>query len=319
MVSKQLRAVVFTVSPVEGLIVLLDALRHRGYSVPLVVTALGPNAYLTQEHYDESSARVSSYYSRLTVNNSTLENPPAIMFVHKAGQVELPFFGLDPDLAISFGFPYPLTRRLLTHRAKFVNLHTAPLPSLAGPNPHVWSILRPDLLDMDSFCVTWHYMSPDVDKGPIIKEEKVDFGGAVAAQTLTAKKVQQMTASVILSGMEEVLHLVEQGYEGVQQNAVTSQADSTHSRARMLSDNERLITADRTAEEILRLQRAIGGTEWPPLLQFSGDLYKVTSVVKAIEKDRLVKIEAPGTARREGLNITYACIGGPVIFSVRKI
>jgi hypothetical protein len=54
--------------------------------------------------------------------------------------------------------------------AFLVNLHTAPIPSLRGPNPQLWSILRPDKLPLRDCSACAHYMMPKADRGPVILE-----------------------------------------------------------------------------------------------------------------------------------------------------
>ena len=137
-------AIILSTAPAETIEYLSETLRQHGYVVRLVVTAPGANALLHQKHFDDLGERVGTYLKQgeLIAERSTVA--PAVLALSRASQMEPLFAAYDPDIAVSFGFPYLLGKRLLSSRCKFVNLHTAPIPSLRGPNPHIWPILRPD-------------------------------------------------------------------------------------------------------------------------------------------------------------------------------
>lgn len=76
---------------------------------------------------------------------------------------------LDPELIISAGFRSIIPDKILNlPELGAVNLHPSYLPYNRGANPNVWSIIE------DSPAgVSIHYMTPDVDKGPMIARKKV--------------------------------------------------------------------------------------------------------------------------------------------------
>lgn len=160
MKALQRTAIVLTTTSADCVDFLIDRLRCHGYTVPIIVTAPGPNALLTDSHVEKMQSRLSGYAFGIKGDaNSASQTRPAILLVNRTGQIEPLAAAYNPDLVLSLGFPYPLGPRLLSHRAKFVNLHTAPLPELPGPTPQIWPILRPDLFHPDRCVVTWHYMT----------------------------------------------------------------------------------------------------------------------------------------------------------------
>lgn len=75
----------------------------------------------------------------------------------------------EPDLLISAGFRHILPKEILNiPELGAVNFHKAYLPYNRGANPNVWSIIG-----NNPAGVSLHYMTPDVDAGPIIDRRKV--------------------------------------------------------------------------------------------------------------------------------------------------
>lgn len=317
--NKPKTALVLTTAPVQTVSFLLSSLRKHGYNVPLVVSAPGPNASLTQEHFASIGRRIASYLSEDDPTASPAQHPPPVLaVVSRSGQIEPLASAFRPDLVLSFAFPYPLGSRLLSSKPTFINLHTAPLPSLRGPNPHVWPILRPDAYPLDQFTVSWHYMDPEVDMGAIIKEEPVGLS-AMDAATITARQLQDAAALAGLGVLEEVLELVKANFKGVAQTEITPLGTGHSGAARMLLDEERSITPDTTVAQALRLFRAIGHSELAPLIRLQNGLYVVKNMSEAIADKDLDVREEPGTWRRFGLTTLYNCTGGGLLLTLRKI
>lgn len=320
MKAAQKTAIVLTTTSADCVDFLLDRLRGRGYAVPILVTAPGPNAFLTDSHVENMRSRISSYALEIGVDGigeSASQGRPAILLVHRSGQIEPLTTAYDPDLVLSLGFPYPLGPRLLSHRAKFVNLHAAPLPELPGPTPQIWPILRPDIFPPENFLVTWHYMTPGVDEGKIITQTAVELE---QNDQRTASELHKLAVMQGLSGMDEALELVESGYEGHTQRKKDPLSEgSSPEFSGLLSDSARMITPDMSAGEIQTLFRAIGDSEWPPLINVHGGLYAVKKMVKPHRKDDIILHGEPGLAVRTGFTTTYHCMGGPLLFTLRKL
>ncbi|GAB7328596.1 hypothetical protein MBLNU13_g00541t1 [Cladosporium sp. NU13] len=264
-------ALLLTTTPAECVSFLIDRLQARGYATPILVTAPGPNAMLTDSHVEDLRSRLPSYVlGTEQAESSAWRSRPAVVFVNRSGQIEPLMAAYNPDLVLSFGFPYPLGPRLLSHRAKFVNLHAAPLPELPGPMPHIWPVLRPDLFPLDQYRVTWHYMTPGVDEGAIIMEMTIEME---QNDGITASELQKLAAMRGLSVTDEALDLVEADFEGhAQRQCDRSSQIGTPDVRRVLSDANRTITPDMSAGEIKTLFLAIGDCEWPPLINLHGGL-----------------------------------------------
>lgn len=77
---------------------------------------------------------------------------------------------LQPDLIVSAGYRHIVPERILDiPELGAVNIHKSFLPYNRGMNPNVWSILNDDPAG-----VSIHYMTPDVDEGPIIDRRQVE-------------------------------------------------------------------------------------------------------------------------------------------------
>lgn len=76
---------------------------------------------------------------------------------------------LEPDLLISCGFRHIVPEDILSVPEQgSINLHNSFLPYNRGANANVWSIIEDNPAG-----VTLHYMTADVDNGPIIDRRKV--------------------------------------------------------------------------------------------------------------------------------------------------
>lgn len=76
---------------------------------------------------------------------------------------------LEPDLLISAGFRHIVPEEVLSVPDRgAVNVHKSFLPYNRGANPNVWSIV-----DDTPAGVSIHYMTPDVDAGPLIDRREV--------------------------------------------------------------------------------------------------------------------------------------------------
>jgi methionyl-tRNA formyltransferase len=77
---------------------------------------------------------------------------------------------LEPDFLISAGFDHIVPDDVLdVPKEGAINLHPSYLPYNRGVNPDVWSIIRDEPAG-----VTVHYMTPEMDAGPIVARRKVE-------------------------------------------------------------------------------------------------------------------------------------------------
>lgn len=76
---------------------------------------------------------------------------------------------VQPDFLVSTGFRHIVPEEILeVPRRGAINLHKSYLPYNRGANPNVWSIVE----DAPA-GVSIHYMTPDVDAGPILDRRRV--------------------------------------------------------------------------------------------------------------------------------------------------
>lgn len=98
---------------------------------------------------------------------------------------------IDPDLILSAGFRHIVPEETLQiPRLGAVNLHKSHLPYNRGANPNVWSIVE----DAPA-GVSIHYMTADVDAGPIIDRREIpiypDDTGRTLYERLETAQVDQ--------------------------------------------------------------------------------------------------------------------------------
>jgi methionyl-tRNA formyltransferase len=76
---------------------------------------------------------------------------------------------LQPDILLSAGYRHIVSQEILEIPERgAVNFHKSYLPYNRGGNPNVWSIIEDNPAG-----VSLHYMTPDVDAGPVIDRRKV--------------------------------------------------------------------------------------------------------------------------------------------------
>lgn len=98
---------------------------------------------------------------------------------------------LEPDLLVSAGFRHIVPEEILeVPDLGAVNVHKSYLPYNRGANPNVWSIVE----DAPA-GISIHYMTPDVDAGPIVDRRRVpvrpDDTGRDLYERLEAEQIDQ--------------------------------------------------------------------------------------------------------------------------------
>lgn len=102
---------------------------------------------------------------------------------------------LDPTLVISAGFRHIVPDDILAVPERgTVNFHKAYLPYNRGANPNVWSIVEDGPAG-----VSLHYMTADIDSGPVINRREVpvypDDTGLSLYERLEREQFDQFTES----------------------------------------------------------------------------------------------------------------------------
>ena len=244
--------------------------------------------------------------SQVSVVMDTAIDPPPILCITKMTQVETMYLALDPDIVVSFGFMYRITKKLLAHRAKFVNFHPAKLPAMRGSAPFPWPILRPEM----PLVATWHYMVSEIDRGNIIKEFEMTLPRGKTRETLTHADVDSMAHESGIASLNDILDLVEKGFEG-QPQELAGNEDAWGSRP--LNDAERTIRHDMNVDQVMRLCRALEGSPTRPLLHFNNGLYYVMrSTIEA-------GVQPESSQKRVGTDVVQRFSDGCVRMAIRKV
>ncbi|KAL8830868.1 MAG: hypothetical protein Q9191_001193 [Dirinaria sp. TL-2023a] len=296
--SQKKRAILFTRRPASVTSRIIDSLNKRGYDVPLLVCAPGPNGSLSPSSIPSLGTVISGVLDEI-------DHPPAILCVFNTKLLEQIYIGLDPDLSLVYGFAYPITKKMLSCRAPFVNYHPAPLPRMRGPAPFARMVLDHSI----ELIASWHYMVAEVDHGPLIHTCDLTVSSC-EREKLTGGDVAKAGEDVFFASFDTCLDLVESGFAGTKQD----HTDSVGYGGTLLSDEERTIRGDMTKEEVLRLHRALTGTTQKPLLQFDGRLNHVVRVSE-VEENGL----ALGSQKRVGAHIIQSFWGGALKMGIRNV
>lgn len=87
---------------------------------------------------------------------------------------------LRPDIVVSAGFEHKVPKEIIEVPSKgVVNLHPSYLPFNRGAHPHIWSIE-----EETPAGVTAHYMTEEIDEGPVIDRREVRVLPEDTARTL---------------------------------------------------------------------------------------------------------------------------------------
>jgi methionyl-tRNA formyltransferase len=90
-----------------------------------------------------------------------------VLIAARGAAVEPMLRSVEPDLALTWGFPWLLTQGALdVARLGSVNYHPSLLPRHRGPNPLGWTVRLGD----PDYGVTWHRMEAGFDTGPILAQ-----------------------------------------------------------------------------------------------------------------------------------------------------
>lgn len=94
----------------------------------------------------------------------------------------------QPDFVVLAGFMRILTTRFVDHyRGKLINIHPSLLPAYPGMNTHERALQD----GVKIHGCTVHFVTPDLDHGPIIIQAAVPVLGKDTAQTLSARVLKE--------------------------------------------------------------------------------------------------------------------------------
>lgn len=96
--------------------------------------------------------------------------------------------GYQPDFVVLAGFMRILTTEFVEHyRGRMINIHPSLLPAYAGMNTHERALQD----GVKIHGCTVHFVTPDLDHGPIIIQAAVSVLGHDTEQTLAARVLKE--------------------------------------------------------------------------------------------------------------------------------
>ena len=94
----------------------------------------------------------------------------------------------QPELVVLAGFMRILTDELVNHyRGRMINIHPSLLPKYRGTNTHARAIEAGDTV---AGCSV-HWVTPELDAGPVILQAEVPIHPGDSADTLAARVLEQ--------------------------------------------------------------------------------------------------------------------------------
>jgi methionyl-tRNA formyltransferase len=240
-----------------NLVRFINGVRQAGCNVVLVATALGYNYSLNDRNFDDLGTRIQTVYTNMN-------DPPPIVTITGISQL-LPFLeALDPDLVISWYFPYQLTKSFLAHRSIKINMHPSPLPLYKGRN----GLCRAVLHQLSHWAATWHYISESYDTGNILIQEFFELPRPCLASDIINQYRQSAFAT-----LGKAIEMSFSGHPGSVQRQPTADEEQ-YVDPKSFTIAERTITSGLTCHEVWTLVEACKLSA-PALLKFDERLYHV--------------------------------------------
>ncbi len=181
---------------------------------------------------------------------------------------------LSPDIVVSVGFEHKVPEEIINvPRRGIINIHPSYLPHHRGAHPYVWPII-----DSGPAGVSIHYMSEEIDEGPIIAKTKVEVRSEDTAKTLYDRLTK------------EQIRLFKQEWPNIKKNKVTKRPQSKEEgNKNYIKDFDRICRLDldekvRVGDFIDRLR----GLSFPPhdtvYFEKDGERYYVELSIKSENK-----------------------------------
>ena len=100
--------------------------------------------------------------------------------------------GLEPDVLLSASCPQIMKPPLLAAAPAAINVHQALLPAYGGIAPYFWALHRGETRT----GITIHVMAPEVDAGPILRQEEIEVRPRETALGLQLRLVQAVSRAL---------------------------------------------------------------------------------------------------------------------------
>ncbi|CAF3779245.1 unnamed protein product [Rotaria sp. Silwood1] len=281
------------------LIRIINTIRQAGCEVVLVATALGYNYSLNEKNYDDLATRIRAVYTSVI-------DPPPVVTVTGISQL-VPFLeALDPDLVISWHFPYKLTESFLAHRSIKINGHPSPLPLYRGSTIFPRAILQ----QLPRWGIAWHYTTKNYETGNILVQEFFELQSPYGIQDIINR-----SHNLMFETLGKAIQMSLSGHLGEAQRQPTADEEQ-YVYPKPLTIAERTITSGLSCHEVWILVEACKNF-LPALLNIDERLYQV------IEARRL-EIPLPftlvvGEVRRMLHRYVQQCTDGQMEYVVRIV
>jgi methionyl-tRNA formyltransferase len=283
----------------SNLVRFINGIRQAGCKIVLIATALGYNYSLKDKNFDDLGARIQAVYTSVI-------DPPPVVTITGISQL-VPFLeALDPDLVISFYFPYQLTKSFLAHRSIKINGHPSPLPLYRGSD----GLPRAILQQLPRWGITWHYIEENYDAGNILIQEFFELRSPYGFYDVIIPSVDLMFGT-----LGKVIEMSLSGHPGSVQRQPTVDEEQ-YVNPKPFTIAERTITSGLNCHEVWTLVEACKYF-MPALLKVDERLYHV------IEARRL-EIPLPftlaaGEIKRMLHRYVQQCTDGQMEYVVRIV
>ncbi|HET7034743.1 MAG TPA: formyltransferase family protein [Thermomicrobiaceae bacterium] len=281
-----LRVVMFTVSPFY-IPIAEDLLRQKGHRLVGVVSAPGPRTRRTDDYLEVGQ------YAR-PGRDVIISNYP-----NRWAAMIRP---LKPDLLYCLSFNWTIPAEVLqVPRLGAINVHDALLPKYRGRNATGWALRN----DEPELGMTVHFMTPELDNGPILSQRRVPISDA----DLNLETIYQRFAGVANEGILEALERVAAGDPGTPQD----ETQVTHAGG-AFEPEWREIDWGRTAREIFVQVRSWYGARDVPLGAFGEIEGRRMLITKTKLVDESPSGLAPGSViRTDPDGILIQCADRPLL------
>ncbi|AOV94427.1 hypothetical protein AQV86_00705 [Nanohaloarchaea archaeon SG9] len=156
---------------------------------------------------------------------------------------------LEPDIVVSSGFRHKVPGEIIDVPEKgIVNLHPSYLPYNRGSHPYIWP-----LVDGTPPGVSIHFMTEEIDEGPVIAKEKVGTSTEDTSKSLR-KRLMEKQVELFKENWERIR-------EGPKANEQIENMGTTHYRKELDEFSELEMREEKKVEEVIDKLKALSYTD----------------------------------------------------------
>jgi len=158
------------------------------------------DGYIKEDREKRYLERAGEYYKHHVYKSDSIDE--YLVKNHNSYECETILKDLQPDIIINAGTPRILKKNILNiPRLGILNIHPAKLPEYQGCTTVEWTIYN-----RDNLGATCHYMSEDIDAGPIILYEELDVSECECYEHIRANMIYHCI-SVMAKGCKLAIEL----------------------------------------------------------------------------------------------------------------